>query len=182
MKRFFCAAFFVVVVALLAACGALNTSSAAAQATATPTSSTSRTQKSDSTVKVNETAAKVEVVTAQSSATPSATAAPAPAETPATGDFPVMYLAGVVGLILICSAGLLMLRNLSCERPAGRFFVFRKEVVRPLASLWEVKLSKNSCRGEHCSPAPVCLVNKLSRKMRCCGKLTGDQWSPLHTQ
>ena len=28
MKRFFCAAFFVVVVALLAACGALNTSSA----------------------------------------------------------------------------------------------------------------------------------------------------------
>ena len=92
MKRFFCAAFFVVVVALLAACGALNTSSAAAQATATPTSSTSRTQKSDSTVKVNETAAKVEVVTAQSSATPSAT--------------------GVVGLILICSAGLLMLRKI----------------------------------------------------------------------
>ena len=86
--------------------------SAAAQATATPTSSTSRTQKSDSTVKVNETAAKVEVVTAQSSATPSATAAPAPAETPATGDFPVMYLAGVVGLILICSAGLLMLRKI----------------------------------------------------------------------
>ena len=66
MKRFFCAAFFVVVVALLAACGALNTSSAAAQATATPTSSTSRTQKSDSTVKVNETAAKVDVVTAVS--------------------------------------------------------------------------------------------------------------------
>ena len=28
----------------------------------------------------------------------------------------------------------------------------------------------------------VCLVNKLSRKMRCGGKLTGDQWSPLHTQ
>ena len=21
---------------------------------------------------------------------------------------------------------------------------------------------------------------KLSRKMRCCGKLAGDQWSPLH--
>ena len=61
---------------------------------------------------MNETAAKVEVVTAQSSATPSATAAPAPAETPATGDFPVMYLAGVVGLISICSAGLLMLRKI----------------------------------------------------------------------
>ena len=26
---------------------------------------------------------------------------------------------------------------MSCERPAGRFFVFKKEVVRPLASLWE---------------------------------------------
>ena len=77
MKRFFCAAFFVAVVALLAACGALNVNSAAAQATATPTSSTSRTQKSDSTVKVNETAAKVDVVTAQSSASPTATAAPA---------------------------------------------------------------------------------------------------------
>ena len=110
MKRFFCAAFFVAVVALLAACGALNVNSAAAQATATPTSSTSRTQKSDSTVKVNETAAKVDVVTAQSSASPTATAAQV--ETPATGDFPVVYLAGVVGLILICSAGLLMLRKI----------------------------------------------------------------------
>ena len=98
MKRFFCAAFFVAVVALLAACGALNVNSAAAQATATPTSSTSRTQKSD--------------FTAQSSASPTATAAPAQVETPATGDFPVVYLAGVVGLILICSAGLLMLRKI----------------------------------------------------------------------
>ena len=46
------------------------------------------------------------------SATPTATAAPAPVETPATGDFPVMYLVGVIGLILICSAGLLMLRKI----------------------------------------------------------------------
>ena len=45
-----------------------------------------------------------------SSAAAQATATPA--ETPATGDFPVMYLAGVVGLILICSAGLLMLRKI----------------------------------------------------------------------
>ena len=112
MKRFFCAAFFVAVVALLAACGGVYIQCAAAQATATPTSSTSRTQKSDSTVKVNETAAKVDVVTAQSSASPTATAAPAQVETPATGDFPVVYLAGVVGLILICSAGLLMLRKI----------------------------------------------------------------------
>ena len=44
------------------------------------------------------------------------------------------------------------------------------------------KLSKKPCRGEHCSPVPVCLARKLSQKMRCCGKLAGDQWSPLHTQ
>ena len=110
MKRFFCAAFFIAVITLLAACGALNITTAAAQATATPTSSTSRAQKTPSTVKVNETAAKVEVVTAQSSATPESTTSAA-AETPATGDFPVMYV-GVVGLILICSAGLLMLRKI----------------------------------------------------------------------
>ena len=53
----------------------------------------------------------MEVVTAQSSATPESTTSAA-AETPATGDFPVMYLVGVVGLILICSAGLLMLRKI----------------------------------------------------------------------
>ena len=32
MKRFFCAAFFIAVITLLAACGALNTTTAAAQA------------------------------------------------------------------------------------------------------------------------------------------------------
>ena len=72
MKRFLCAAFFIALVALLAACGVLNKVSAPVQATA----------------------------------------APAQASTPATGDFPVLYLAGIVGLILICSAGLLMLRKI----------------------------------------------------------------------
>ena len=113
MKRFFCAAFFIAVITLLAACGALNTTTAAAQATATPTSSTSRAQKTPSTVKVNETAAKVEIVTANGSRTePQATAAPQEVETPETGDFPVMYLLGATGLICICSAGLLMLRRI----------------------------------------------------------------------
>ena len=36
--------------------------------------------------------------------------------------------------------------------------------------------------GEHCSPVHVCLVSKPPGKMRCCGKLAGDQWSPLHIQ
>ena len=45
-------------------------------------------------------------------------------------------------------------------------------------AIFRLRLSKNACRGEHCSPVPVCLVRKLSRKMRCCSKLTGDRWSP----
>ena len=74
-----------------------------------PTSSTSRTQKSEP-VQVKENPAKVDVVGEQAATAPTATAAPA--QTPATGDFPVMYLAGVIGLILICSAGLLVLRKI----------------------------------------------------------------------
>ena len=105
MKRFLCAAFFMALVVLFAACGALNSSTAASAATATPTSSTSRTQKSEP-VQVKENPAKVDVVGEQAATAPTATAAPA------TGDFPVMYLAGVIGLILICSAGLLMLRKI----------------------------------------------------------------------
>ena len=111
MKRFLCAAFFIALVALLAACGMLNRADSAAQATAIPTNSTSRTQENEP-VTVHETSAKVDVVTAQSSQTPSSTAAPEQVSTPATGDFPVLYLAGIVGLILICSAGLLMLRKI----------------------------------------------------------------------
>ena len=33
-------------------------------------------------------------------------------DTPATGDFPVPYLAAVLGLILVCSAGLVMLKRI----------------------------------------------------------------------
>lgn len=109
MRRFLCAAFFMALVVLFAACSALNNSNAASAATATPTSSTSRTQKSEP-VQVKENPAKVDVVEGQTAETPAATAAPA--QTPATGDFPVMYLVGVIGLICICSAGLLMLRKI----------------------------------------------------------------------
>lgn len=113
MKRFLCAAFFIALVALLAACGVLDRATSASQVTATPTNSTSRTQQRSESVTVTETAAKVDVVTAQSSQTPSSTVTPATAsDTPATGDFPVVYLAGVIGLILVCSAGLLMLRKI----------------------------------------------------------------------
>lgn len=50
---------------------------------------------------------------------PTAEVTEAPAEseaeevdTPATGDFPVPYLAAVLGLILVCSAGLIMLKRI----------------------------------------------------------------------
>ena len=62
------------------------------QATATPTSSTSRTQKSDSTVKVNETAAKVEVVTAQAARRPRHRGS-CPCRDPGHGRFP-RYVSG----------------------------------------------------------------------------------------
>lgn len=110
MKRILCATFFMALVVLFAACGALNSNAAASTATATPTSSTSRTQKSEP-VQVKENPAKVDVTGGQATTAPAATAAPAQTP-PATGDFPVMYLAGVIGLILICSAGLLMLRKI----------------------------------------------------------------------
>ena len=40
------------------------------------------------------------------------------------------------------------------------------------------RLSKNFCRGEHCSPVPVCLARKLSRKMRCGGRLAATNGRP----
>ena len=45
-----------------------------------------------------------------------------------------------------------------------------------------LRFERVHCRGERCSPLPVCFARKLSRKMRCCAKLAGDQWSPLHMQ
>ncbi len=45
-----------------------------------------------------------------------------------------------------------------------------------------LRFERVHCRGGHCSPLPVCFARKLSRKMRCCAKSAGDQWSPLHMQ
>ena len=42
-------------------------------------------------------------------------------------------------------------------------------------------LYKKSFWGQYWWPVPVCLVRKPSRKARCCAKLAGDQWSPLHS-
>ena len=106
MKRFLCAVVLTAFLFVLAACGGMGKNEAVP--TASPTSSS----RNSAPVKVNETVANVQNVetTAQQSAAPSSTAAPI--DTPATGDYPVVYLAGVLGLILLCSAGLLMLRKI----------------------------------------------------------------------
>lgn len=45
-----------------------------------------------------------------------------------------------------------------------------------------LRFERVHCRGEHCSPLPVCFARKLSREMRCCAESAGDQGSPLHMQ
>ena len=45
-----------------------------------------------------------------------------------------------------------------------------------------LRFERVHCRGEHCSPVPVCFARKLSGKMRCCAESAGDQGSPLHMQ
>ncbi len=70
-------------------------------------------------ITVNSTVADADTVNNAQTAAPTTEATEAPAEseaeevdTPATGDFPVPYLAAVLGLILVCSAGLVMLKRI----------------------------------------------------------------------
>lgn len=106
MKRLIFAVLFTALLVVLTGCGTFGRSQEP-DPTATPASSTSRS--TQTTVKVNETVANAETVN-NAASQPSTTAAPV--DTPATGDFPVAYLAGVLGLILLCSAGLLLLRRI----------------------------------------------------------------------
>lgn len=101
----------VLVAALVVLCAACSRTvlNDTPEATAAPTASSSRNVRSEP-VTVTETYANSDVVS-------DATAAPAPSatdttDTPETGDFPVVYFAGVLGLILLSSAGLLMLRRI----------------------------------------------------------------------
>ena len=87
-------------------------------ATAAPTASSSRNIRSEP-ITVNSTVADADTVNNAQTAAPTTEVTEAPAEseaeevdTPATGDFPVPYLAAVLGLILVCSAGLVMLKRI----------------------------------------------------------------------
>lgn len=110
LKRFFCVVLVAALLVFFAACGK-GVLAPTTQATAAPTASSTRNVRSEP-VTVTETYANADTVT--DSTQPSSTAAPAAEEvqTPATGDFSVGYMAGVLGLILLCSAGLLMLRRI----------------------------------------------------------------------
>ena len=65
------------------------------------------------------------------------------------------------------------------QAPEGGFLTCRRDAANAASLL---RFERVHCRGEHCSPVPVCFARKLSREMRCCAKLAGDQWSPLHMQ
>ena len=112
MKRFLCAVIVAALLLFCVACGSHAAVSADSIATAAPTASSSRNIRSEP-ITVNSTVADADTVNNAQ------TAAPTPAEseaeevdTPATGDFPVPYLAAVLGLILVCSAGLVMLKRI----------------------------------------------------------------------
>lgn len=119
MKRTVGILLTVVFLALLAACGIpSSTNSPVATPTPSPTVAATSRDVHNEPVKVDETYAVADVVSP--TATPAATDAPeetaSPAvtssPTPSTGDAPVVYMAGAIGLILFCSAGLLMLKRI----------------------------------------------------------------------
>ena len=102
MKRFLCAVIVAALLLFCVACGSHAAVSADSIATAAPTASSSRNIRSEP-ITVNSTVADADTVN---------NAQAEEVDTPATGDFPVPYLAAVLGLILVCSAGLVMLKRI----------------------------------------------------------------------
>ena len=111
MKRIVGILLAVVFITLLAACG-IPSSTNFSESTPAPSPTVAATSRDvhNEPVKVDETYAMADVVSPTE--TPAATASPAPSPTPSTGDAPVVYMAGSIGLILFCSAGLLMLKRI----------------------------------------------------------------------
>lgn len=118
LKRFLCAVIVAALLLFCVACGSHAAVSADSIATAAPTASSSRNIRSEP-ITVNSTVADADTVNNAQTAAPTTEVTEAPAEseaeevdTPATGDFPVPYLAAVLGLILVCSASLVMLKRI----------------------------------------------------------------------
>lgn len=110
LKRLVGALLIVMMLSMFAVCNTGVLAASTPNVTATPVSSTSRGTRTEP-VPVTENYAKTDVVE-DGSSTQTPSPAEAAANTPATGDFPLVYVAGAVGLILICSAGLVMLRRI----------------------------------------------------------------------
>ena len=103
MKRVVGALLVAVLLVIFVACGVPTSTRDAVPSPSPTVAATSRDVHSEP-VQVDETYANADVT--QPSAAPSATAAPA------TGDTPIFWVVGVVGLIVFCSAGLLLLKRI----------------------------------------------------------------------
>ena len=101
MKRVVGALLVAVLLVIFVACGVPTSTRDAVPSPSPTVAATSRDVHSEP-VQVDETYANADVPQ------PSATAAP----TPATGDTPIFWVVGVVGLIVFCSAGLLLLKRI----------------------------------------------------------------------
>ena len=112
MKRVVGALLVAVLLVIFVACGVPTSTRDAVPSPSPTVAATSRDVHSEP-VQVDETYANADVT--QPSAAPSATAAP----TPATGDTPLFWVGGVVGLIVFCAAGLLR-RKRSCPPALSR--------------------------------------------------------------
>ena len=112
MKRFLCAVIVAALLLFCVACGSHAAVSADSIATAAPTASSSRNIRSEP-ITVNSTVADADTVNNAQTAAPTTEVTEAPAENEAKEvDTPVPYLAAVLGLILVCSAGLVMLKRI----------------------------------------------------------------------
>lgn len=89
---------------LFVACGVPGMRQESAPAPSPTVAATSRDVRNEP-VRVDETYAMADVTDA------SPTPAPSAVPTPATGDASLPYVVGTVGLILFCSAGLLLLKR-----------------------------------------------------------------------
>ena len=111
MKRFLCGILALLAVFICAACSAAMQTSdePAGQSTAAPAPQDAE-RAGSGPVSVNEAYADRDTVAVR----PAPSAAPGEADqtpTPATGEVPVVPLVGAMGLILICAAGLVLLRR-----------------------------------------------------------------------
>lgn len=104
MKRIVGVALVAILLILCVACGV--PSSQESTPAPSPTVAATSRDAHEEPVRVDETYAMADVT--NPTAAPAATASP----TPSTGDAPVIYVIGAVGLILFCSAGLLMLKRI----------------------------------------------------------------------